>query len=201
MIRMIGRTIRFEVDGIENYKAATADGRAPIYAAWHDRIFLGTYYLRDRGIVFLTSQSFDGEYIARFLQRFGFGVIRGSSTRGGAKGLVEMIRVMRKGTPMGFTVDGPKGPRYEAKPGPILLAKKTGQPILPFSLEISKFTTVRSWDKLQIPLPFSRARIYYGPPIFVPENADKAVQDERLAQLQTALELYTELGRQWRESL
>ncbi|HMJ07499.1 MAG TPA: DUF374 domain-containing protein, partial [Pyrinomonadaceae bacterium] len=102
LINIIGRTVRFETDGEQKLASINAAGRQPIYAVWHDRIFLGTYYLRDRGIVFLTSQSFDGEYIARFLQRFGFGAIRGSSTRGGARGLVEMIREMKRGTPMGF---------------------------------------------------------------------------------------------------
>ncbi|MEP6704168.1 MAG: lysophospholipid acyltransferase family protein, partial [Acidobacteriota bacterium] len=148
-IKFIGRTIRWEIDGQESLDAITAAGRQPIYCLWHDRIFAGTYFLRDRGIVVITSQSLDGEYIARFLKRFGFGTVRGSSSRGGVKALVEMIRYMRLGLPMAFTVDGPRGPRYVAKTGPIVLAKKTGNPILPFGVECSSFWTVNSWDRMQ----------------------------------------------------
>ena len=82
LIRLIGKTIRFEIEGWENFEQIGRDGRIPIYAFWHNRIFLATYYFRKRGIVVITSQSFDGEYIARFIQRFGYGAVRGSSTRG-----------------------------------------------------------------------------------------------------------------------
>src|SRR5205085_12343826 len=150
----IGLTTRLEVSGRENLQQIEANGEIPIYATWHDRIFLGTYFLRNRGIVFLTSSSFDGEYIARFLRRFGFGVIRGSSTRGGARALVEMVREMKRGLPMGFTIDGPKGPRYLVKSGAAMLAKKTSNPILPFIVTPRRFFTINSWDRLQIPIPF-----------------------------------------------
>jgi lysophospholipid acyltransferase (LPLAT)-like uncharacterized protein len=198
LIRTIGSTVSFEVEGAEQLDSIKAAGRTPIYATWHDRIFLGTYFLKQQGIVFLTSQSFDGEYIARFLQRFGFGAIRGSSTRGGARGLVQMIREMKRGIPMGFTVDGPRGPRYVAKSGPIALAAKTGQPIVPFIVEPSKLRTVGSWDKLQIPMPFSRAKVIFGLPIDVPLMAEI---DGKLAELQISLEGLTERGRVWRENV
>jgi lysophospholipid acyltransferase (LPLAT)-like uncharacterized protein len=198
LIRTIGSTVSFEVEGAEQLDSIKAAGRTPIYATWHDRIFLGTYFLQQQGIVFLTSQSFDGEYIARFLQRFGFGAIRGSSTRGGARGLVQMIREMKRGIPMGFTVDGPRGPRYVAKSGPIALAAKTGQPIVPFIVEPSKLRTVRSWDKLQIPMPFSRAKVIFGLPIDVPLMAEI---DGKLAELQISLEDLTERCRVWRENV
>ena len=200
LIRALGNTVRFDIEGAENLGSIRSSGRTPIYATWHDRIFLGTYFLRDQGIVFLTSQSFDGEYIARFLQRFGFGVVRGSSTRGGARGLVQMVRELKRGTAMGFTVDGPKGPRYEAKPGPILLAKKTGEPILPFIVEPSRFSTVGSWDKLQIPHPFARAKVIFGAPIFVSEIASDEELEGKLRELQAALDRLTERCINWRKN-
>lgn len=199
LIRFIGGTTRFETEGSE--KSADFAGQTPIYATWHDRIFLGTYFFRGRGIVFLTSQSFDGEYIARFLQRFGFGAIRGSSTRGGARGLAEMIRFMRAGVPMGFTVDGPKGPRYAAKPGPVLLAMKTGNPIIPFIVEPSSFSTVNSWDKLQIPRPFGRAKTFFAEPIRVSPGTGGSELNDKIRELQRSLDLLTERGREWRENL
>ena len=114
----------------------------------------------------MTSQSFDGEYIARFIQRFGYGAARGSSTRGAVGAIIEMTRLMRAGSPTAFTIDGPKGPRYVAKMGAVLLAKKTGQPILPFTISARHWEAKRSWDGFQIPLPFSRARLDIAQPIY-----------------------------------
>lgn len=197
MIKAVGATVRFEVEGLENLESIERGGDLPIFAVWHDRIFLGTYFFQGRGIVFLTSQSFDGEYIARFLQRFGYGVIRGSSTRGGAAGLVEMIRKMRLGLPMGFTVDGPKGPRYQAKTGAVLLAKKTGNPILPFIIEAERRFTIKSWDRLQIPRPFTRAKVLLGKPIEVAADADTAEVEKKRMELQSALDEIVRIGKEW----
>lgn len=200
LIRIIGRTIRFEVEGWANFYAIENAGKIPIYAFWHDRIFASTYFFRDRGIAVITSQSKDGEYIARFIQRLGYGAIRGSSTRGGVGALVAMIRTMRRGVPMAFTVDGPKGPRYEAKSGAILLAKKTGNPIMPFVVELRRFWTVGSWDKLQIPIPFTRARMMIGEPIYVdPASTDEEVQ-QKLAELQASLDMLVSDGAKWKRS-
>jgi lysophospholipid acyltransferase (LPLAT)-like uncharacterized protein len=194
-IRLIGPTLRIEAENEEKYREILDAGQQPIIALWHDRIFAGVWYLRGRGLAVLTSKSKDGEYIARFLTRFGFGAIRGSSSRGGVRGLVEMIRLMRKGVPMAFTVDGPRGPRYVAKSGPVMLAKKTGNPILPFVIECSSYWTVNSWDRLQIPRPFSKARVVYGEPIFVPDNAD---DESARVQLQAALDDLNERAASWR---
>ncbi|HLA96260.1 MAG TPA: lysophospholipid acyltransferase family protein [Pyrinomonadaceae bacterium] len=200
MIRLIGMTLRYEVVG-EEHRAAIADAdKVPIYALWHDRIFAGTYFLRDLGIVVLTSKSFDGEYIARFLTRFGFGTVRGSSSRGGVRGLVEMIRLMKQGLPMAFTVDGPRGPRYEAKSGPVMLAKKTGHPMLPFVVECKSFWTVNSWDRLQIPKPFTRASVFFAEPIYVDPDADDSLIESKRLELQTALDRIVENGKDWRTS-
>jgi lysophospholipid acyltransferase (LPLAT)-like uncharacterized protein len=147
----------------------------------------------------MTSRSFDGEYIARFIQRFGYGVARGSSTRGATGAIVEMVRLMRAGRPAGFLIDGPKGPRYVAKMGAVLLAKKTGQPILPFTIAAQKIWVIRkSWDESQVPKPFTRARVFIAPPIFVsPEASDNDMQAKR-DQLQTALDETAERGEAWR---
>lgn len=187
IISVLGRTIRWETKGLEHLDQVKASGSTPVFCLWHNRLFAGTYFLRDRGIVVITSQSRDGEYIARFLKRFGFGTVRGSSTRGGVKALVEMIRLMRLGHPMAFTVDGPRGPRYEAKSGAVLLAKKTGNPLLPFTVECERFWTIGSWDRLQIPKPFTRARFEMGAPIDVdPAARDDEIEQKRL-ELQDAL--------------
>ena len=200
LIVIIGQTIRFEVEGWENFEAIGFAGKIPIYAFWHDRIFASTYFFRNRGIAVITSQSKDGEYIARFIQRLGYGAIRGSSTRGGVGALVEMIRSMRRGVPMALTVDGPKGPRYEAKSGAVLLAKKTGNPMMPFVVELRKYWTVRSWDRLQIPVPFTCARLTIGAPIYVePDSTDEKVKS-KLVDLQISLDGMVADGANWRTS-
>lgn len=200
LIKFIGQTIRYETDGWENFQKIERDGKIPIYSFWHDRIFAGTYFFRNRGIVVITSRSFDGEYIARFIRRFGYGAVRGSSTRGGVGALVEMIRLMKRGSPTGVTVDGPKGPRHIAKAGAVILAKKTGNPLMPFVVETRKFWTVNSWDKLQIPRPFTRARVFICEPIYVAADAGEAEIENKRLELQRKLDAAVELGKQWRKS-
>src|SRR5918993_5455974 len=149
LIRALGSTARFRVEGWEHWEEANRGG-PPVMAFWHEQIFLTTYYFRRRRIVVMTSRSFDGEYIARFIQRFGYGAARGSSTRGGVGALVEMARLVRRGCPAGFTVDGPRGPRRVAKMGAVLLAKKTGQPVLPFVVLAARHYAAPSWDRIQV---------------------------------------------------
>jgi len=188
LIRLIGATVRFRVEGDEHLLEATREGRLPIYTCWHDRVFLATYFFRRRRIVVMTSQSFDGEYIARFIQRFGFGAARGSSTRGGVGALVEMARLVREGCPAGFLIDGPRGPRHEAKMGAVLLSKKTGQPVLPFSVNCERFWEMKSWDRFQIPRPFTRAVVHIAAPIYVASDADAAALARKRDELQRTLD-------------
>jgi lysophospholipid acyltransferase (LPLAT)-like uncharacterized protein len=201
LIKLVGKTISFETAGWENFERITIEKKVPIYAFWHEQIFLSTYFFRNRNIVVITSQSFDGEYIARFIQRLGYGAVRGSSTRGGVGALAQMIRLMKKGLPMGFTIDGPKGPRRVAKTGAILLAKKTGNPVMPFVVEAEKFRTLKSWDKLQIPKFFSRAKVFVGELVYVPNDADDAEIENKRCELQKNLDELIEQGKNWRESL
>ncbi len=200
LIKFIGKTIRYETEGWENFQKIESAGKIPIYAFWHNRIFAGTYFFRNRGIVVITSQSFDGEYIARFIQRFGYGAVRGSSTRGGVGALVEMIRLMKRGLPMAFSVDGPRGPKYVAKTGAVLLAKKTGNPLMPFVVETERFWTINNWDNLQIPKPFTRAKIFISEPIYVAADTSEAEIENKRIDLQRKLDEAVELGKQWRES-
>lgn len=198
LIKVIGSTLRFQVEGWEHFEAASREGKIPILALWHNRIFPATYFWRNRGIVSMTSRSFDGEYIARFIQRFGYGAARGSSTRGGIGAIVEMVRLMRAGLPTAFTIDGPKGPRYVAKMGAVLLAKKTGQPILPFTITARHFWEAkRSWDGFQVPLPFSRARVDIAPPIYVSADNDEEGLAKKRDELQLALDEINGRGKDW----
>lgn len=201
LINLIGRTIKFEVTGWENHEQILSDGHLPIYVFWHERIFLTTYWWRNRRIVVLTSRSFDGEYIARFIQRFGYGAVRGSSTRGGVGAVVEMVRLMRSGCTTAFTIDGPKGPPRVAKMGAVLLAKKSGHPICPVTMALERRWIAPTWDSFQVPKPFSRACVFVAPPIYVAADADEAELAARNDQLQATLDELTVRAEAWRASL
>ena len=192
LISVLGRSARFEVEGWENHERVIEAGGLPIYCFWHDRILLGTYFFRRRRIVIMTSRSFDGEYIARFIQRFGYGAVRGSSSRGAVGALAEMVRLARLGRPTGFSIDGPRGPRHVAKMGALLLAKKTGCPVLPFSLNPARCYRATSWDRLQIPFPFTRCLVRFAPPIHVAPDADDATLAAKRDELQRALDSVTD---------
>ena len=199
LIKLIGGTVRFEVEGWEHWEEASRAGNIPIYTVWHNRVFLATYFWRERRIVVMTSQSFDGEYIARFIQRFGYGAARGSSTRGSTGAIVEMVRLMRAGSPGGFTIDGPKGPKYVAKMGAVLLAKKTGQAILPFTITAARYWSAKkSWDQFQVPWLFTRARVDIARPIWVPADADEGALGAKRDELQQALDELNRRGANWR---
>jgi lysophospholipid acyltransferase (LPLAT)-like uncharacterized protein len=195
IIEAIGATYHWIERGTEHLEAIHRSGRQPIYALWHGRIMPGTIYLRDRGIVVITSENFDGEWVARIIRRFGYDTARGSTSRNGAKALVQLRREMRMGRPVAFTVDGPRGPREVAQPGAVWLAGATGNPILPLHIEARRFWTARSWDRHQVPRPGTDLVVTMGPPIDVPTSADaSAIEEGRLA-------LEASLGRLRREAL
>lgn len=194
LIYLLGRSLRWESRGDENLEAIYRAGKRAIFSLWHGNIFSATWYWRRRGIVVMTSQSFDGEYIARCIQKHGCGAARGSSSRGGLKALAEMARILRQGRDVAVTVDGPRGPRHVAKMGPVLLAKRTGAAIFCFHISLQHKIQLKTWDESQIPLPFSRALILKAPPIYVPRNADEAMVKENLQEMQTVLDQLREDG-------
>jgi lysophospholipid acyltransferase (LPLAT)-like uncharacterized protein len=170
----LGATLKWRVEGLHHYDEIVQDGRQPIMAFWHGRILPATIYFRNRGIVVITSENFDGEWIAGIIERFGYETARGSTSRGGAKALVQMKHDMEAGKPTGFTLDGPRGPARVAQPGAVWLSKATGNPVLPFHLEASRHWTVDSWDRTQIPKPYSTVGLVVGKPFVVPQDADDA---------------------------
>jgi lysophospholipid acyltransferase (LPLAT)-like uncharacterized protein len=181
------RTLRWTVEGTEHYDAVMRDGKLPILSFWHGRILPATWHFRNRHIVVITSQNFDGEWIARIIRRFGYGTARGSSSRGGARALVQMRRDLASGWPVAFTVDGPRGPARVAQSGAAWLAGATGQPVLPFHIEAARFWTMGSWDETQIPKPFSPMAVMIGAPITVEGTSEAEVERGR-TKLERALE-------------
>jgi lysophospholipid acyltransferase (LPLAT)-like uncharacterized protein len=181
LIDLLGRTLQWRVEGLEHFESIQRSGQQPVMAFWHGRILPATYYFRRRGIVVITSENFDGEWIARIIQRFGYETARGSSSRGARKAALQLVRDMEAGKPAGFTLDGPRGPAKVAQPGAVWLARTTGNPLLPFHLEASRYWSITSWDRTQIPKPFSTVALVIGEPIRIPrDTADEDLERSRL---------------------
>jgi lysophospholipid acyltransferase (LPLAT)-like uncharacterized protein len=196
LLRLLATTWRVEIVGGERLAAAIGGGPDRcIYAIWHGRILGCMWCWRDRGLVVVTSENFDGEWIARIIQRFGFGVARGSSTRGGARALRQLLRTLRD-APAGFTVDGPRGPRGVAQPGVVWLAKATGHPVVCMHSEADRAWTIGSWDRTQIPKPFSRLVMGIAPVLHVAADADAGTLEAARVEVEGRLREAEALCRQ-----
>ena len=200
-IWMICSTLRFEVsseDGAQDPRSFPE--RKTIATFWHRGVFTALYYFRHRGISVMTSRSYDGEYIAGIASRFGLLPVRGSSSRGAVSALLGMFDVIEDGGVAAFTIDGPRGPKYVAKPGPILLAKKSGAPIRCFYIAVAQGWTLRSWDDLVIPRPFSQVHIRWSAPLTVPADADQEQMTRLHEEMQRTLERVTAYAQNTVES-
>jgi len=180
VVGALGSTWTWIIEGAHHYDDLVRSGRPPILALWHGRILPATLYWRDRGIVAMTSQNFDGEWIARLMARFGFRAARGSTSRGGPRALVQLRRELRAGHATAFTVDGPRGPARIAQPGAIWLSGATGFPVLPFHIEASRYWSAGSWDRAMIPKPFAKVAVVIGDPFEVPTTDAETVEARRM---------------------
>jgi hypothetical protein len=187
LISLLGHTLGWRVEGLEHVERIVASGRQPVMAFWHGRILPATFYFRGRGIVVMTSENFDGEWIARIIARFGYGTARGSTSRGGRRALRQLVGEMRRGRATGFAIDGPRGPAGVAQPGAIWLAGAAGQPLLPFHLEASRYWELGSWDRTQIPRPFSTVALVIGEPMTVVGGLTESERDLIRLDLETRL--------------
>ena len=194
LLMIAGRTWRFEVlaeEGVTPAFHGFTPGRE-IYCFWHQCVLPCAYYFRNTGATILISQSFDGELITRTLELFGFRAVRGSSSRGGGQGILGLRRVLDpetgEGTPVIFTADGPRGPIYRAKMGPVKLAQLTGAPIGAFHLQPEKAWVAKSWDRFLIPKPFTRIAVSWGLWTMVEEETANDELEPLRDQLDVALE-------------
>ena len=184
-------TVRCRREGRENYERFRAQGQPVIFAFWHGQLLPLVHFHRNEGIVVLVSDHSDGEYIARVILRHGFGLARGSSTRGGVKGLKSFLRAARKGKDLGITPDGPKGPRQVFKWGALVAAQITGHPIIPVTLGANRAWYLKSWDRFMLPKPFSTLTIRYGAPTMVPRDSTEATLEEVAMKLEEELKSAT----------
>jgi hypothetical protein len=188
LIELLALTLRLRVEGRERMDAITASGRPYIVSFWHGRILPLSLYFRGRGIVVITSENFDGEWIARIIGRLGYGTARGSSSRNARAATLQMVRDIRAGRSTAFTLDGPRGPARVAKPGAVWLASATGAPLLPIHAECERSWELRSWDRTQIPKPFSRVHMVVGEPIELPRGLGEEAQEQACRELERVLE-------------
>jgi lysophospholipid acyltransferase (LPLAT)-like uncharacterized protein len=198
LVRLLGPTLRLEILGVQNAVQIRNSGEQAIGAFWHRSIFPAIWIWRNRGIVVMNTVNFDGQWTRRAIERLGFGTAQGSSSRGAIEGLTVMAQRLDEGKHVAFTIDGPRGPRYVAKPGPVILARRTGKPISVFHVGLGwAHTFKKSWDLFQIPYPFSRAVMFVAPPIYVPVDADSQVIHAKQAEMQSALERVRDAAESW----
>ena len=183
--------VRTRWEGREQVRALRREGKGIIFVFWHGQLLPLVYHHRNEGIVVLVSEHSDGEYITRVIHRHGFETARGSSTRGGVKGLKGILRAAREGKVLGFTPDGPKGPRHEFKWGALIAAQLTGLPLVTIGVGADRAWYLRSWDRFMIPKPFSSVRIRYGAPRWVPRDASEEDLKRTARELEKELRQFT----------
>lgn len=193
VIRLIGPTLRVCVS-YEDGAQKTLDERPLVASFWHACMIPATYIWRDFGIRVMSSNSYDGEYMGRIIRKFGFVAVKGSSSRNAVRALLGLRRALEEGWTVAFTLDGPRGPRRKVKPGPATLAKSSGCAMTMFHAAVDKAWVLNSWDRLMIPVPFSRVLVRFGKLIPVPRDATEEDVERFTAALQSSLDRVCEFA-------
>jgi lysophospholipid acyltransferase (LPLAT)-like uncharacterized protein len=187
LVKAIGATLRVYVVRGEIEQALRARRPNVIYAFWHGHLLYLMYRYRGSGVYILVSQSRDGELLSRILQHFGMPTIRGSSSRGARRSLLELVRRARAGASAALAPDGPRGPRHRAQSGIITLAQLTEIPIIPVAVDARWKIEFQSWDRFLLPFPYSRVVVAYGEPVVVPRDADASLLEQKRQELEGKL--------------
>ena len=183
--------VRCTREGAENFQQFRRRGEPVVFVFWHGQLLPLVHYHRDEGVVVLVSEHSDGEYITRVILRHGFGAARGSSTRGGVKGMKGILRAIRDGRDLAFTPDGPRGPRHVFKWGALTAAQLSGAPVVPLAVGADRAWYLNSWDRFMIPKPFTSLRIRYGRPRWVPRDSSEEEIKRIAADLEEELRYLT----------
>jgi lysophospholipid acyltransferase (LPLAT)-like uncharacterized protein len=198
VIRLLGPTLRYEVLGWHHAERVYASQKRIIWAFWHRVIIPIVWWRRNHGIVVMNTTAFDGQWTRKVIEWLGFGTAQGSSSRGGLRGLAVMAKRLEQGVDCAFTIDGPRGPRYIAKPGPVILARKTGCPVMVFHIGVDRGKTFeKTWDHFLLPKPFARAVILFAPPIYVPPDANQEALEAKHGEMQRELERVRDVAESW----
>jgi hypothetical protein len=186
-IRLLGSTLRVSVS-YEEGAQRTIDQRPLIGSFWHACQIPAAYICRNLGVRVMSSNSYDGEYMGRIIRKFGFVAVKGSSSRNAVRALLGLRRALQEGWTVAFTLDGPRGPRYKVKPGPVALARSSGVPLTMFHMAVDRAWVLNTWDRLIVPKPFSRVLMRFGKLIPVPRNAPDEELERYQQQLQDSLD-------------
>ena len=198
VIRILGPTLRFEVLGWQNAENVYASGRRCIWAFWHRVIIPVVWWRRNQGVVVMNTTAFDGQWTRKVIEWMGYGTAQGSSSRGGLRGLAVMARRIAEGRDCAFTIDGPRGPRYVAKPGPVMLARRSGASVMVFHIGVQHGKTfTKTWDHFLFPRLFTKTIMIFAPPIEVPPDADAALLELMQAEMQKELERVRDIAENW----
>lgn len=187
---------RGTVTGEEHLHRLRRKGRPAVLVVWHDRLFCCPYFLvpplikRGVAVTALISRSADGDFGHALGEAIGLKIVRGSTSRGGSSALRKLMLELRRGRSVFIVADGPKGPRHEAKPGAVMLARTSGAPLVPFTWSADRTWRLGTWDGMEIPKPFSRVDAHVGEPLEVPRNVGEEGMERALARLADALADY-----------
>ncbi len=187
LLRATGWTSRVRRENEQALQAALTQHGTFLLATWHENIYFSTWMLRDLGLTALISSSRDGEAIYQVMQHFNFKAVRGSSTRGGMLALRELLEALKRQEPVAVTPDGPTGPLHQVQPGIVLLAKKTGLPILPWHYEVRDAWRLKSWDSHKVPKPFTSGVGRFGNAFYVDAQTPGARLEQVAQELEAAM--------------
>jgi lysophospholipid acyltransferase (LPLAT)-like uncharacterized protein len=178
LLRVLGATWRFRVVGSERVTALRATERSFIWSLWHGHLLPLLWYHRGLGVMVLISEHRDGEVVARAAESLGYGLIRGSTTRGADRALISLVRELQAGHQVAITPDGPRGPAQKFAPGALIAAQRSDSFILPVAISASRSWRLRSWDRFMIPKPFAKVTVAYGVPTKVLASNARAAAEE-----------------------
>lgn len=187
IVRFLVSTLRVRVEGDEKMREFRRRGQKVIYTFWHGQMLILTYTHRYQDIHILISDHRDGEIIAQVTRRLGFSSVRGSTTHGSVKAVLNILTKLNNRYDIAITPDGPLGPRWKVQQGVIYIAQKTGLPIIPVASGTNRFWELETWDCFRVPKPFSSALLLYGDPVFVPDDAGKEGIQIKIAELEEKL--------------
>ena len=187
LMRLLGCTLRVQAPGVKDIKPYLSARGGLLVAQWHGDHFPTLYTYRHQDFWVVTSRSADGQILTNICQSLGYRCVRGSSTRGGIGALIELSRIVQRGAVATIAIDGPKGPRRQAKAGIVLLGKLTGCGVVPMGAAMERYWEFGSWDRYRLPKPFSRALVLIGAPVIVPDDADDVVLEEKRLELERAM--------------
>lgn len=178
LLRVLARTWRVREIGREGWNARRAAGEGVVVALWHGQMLTLLAHHRDEQVAVLISEHRDGEIIARVARAFGYATVRGSTSRGGGRALLELVSVLRRGGEIAVTPDGPRGPRHSFAPGALVAAHRAGVPVVGVVAHVDRSWRLASWDRFEIPKPFARIVVAYGEPTLVPGESPREAAAE-----------------------